>query len=180
MANRNTTAAESSLSTNPQQELLDAVFSMLETEPELLANVIPAPKPWVLCIDDDYEFSLILSQRLESLGIGVINAYEGMDGIKTAFACPANAILLDYNMPNGCGDEVLQALKRSPATRDIPVIVLTGNKDPRVKSQMINMGADALFYKPPSFETLIEELRRFVPITDSNASSDSAETAHLV
>lgn len=77
------------------------VFALMSRVPAVLDDLVPPSKPWVLWIDDDYDFSKVLSHRLEKLGVGVINAYDGADGFQKAFMQPASAIVLDYNMPNG-------------------------------------------------------------------------------
>ena len=146
------------------EELLDVVFALMGDDPTMFEDVQPSPKPWVLCIDDDYDFSRVLTRRLNSLDIGVINAYDGADGFETAFAQPASVIILDYNMPNGKGDEVLRRLRSTPRTCKIPVIVLTGNKNESVRQTMLNLGAEAFLHKPLEFEVLLAQLRRFIHI----------------
>ena len=47
-------------------------------------------------------------------------------------------------------------------THDVPVIVLTGNKDTMVRRTLINLGADEVFYKPPDFEELLSVLNRHI------------------
>ncbi|MCA9264476.1 MAG: response regulator, partial [Planctomycetales bacterium] len=118
----------------------------------------------LLCIDDDRDFSAALASRLRRYGIGVLNAFDGADGYRQAFLQPAAAIILDYNMPNGQGDYVLRRLQETPITKDIPVIVLTGNRDTTIRRTMLNLGASAFLFKPPQFEKLLEELARFVKL----------------
>jgi CheY-like chemotaxis protein len=147
--------------------LLDSVFAILEQE-RVIADLIPEPKPWILCIDDDCAFLESLRHRLEALGVGVFNAFDGIGGFQTAFSQRANAIILDYNMPNGQGDYVLQRLKETEITRDIPVIVLTGNKDDAVRRKMLGLGADAFLSKPPILDQLFFELKKHVVVPNEN------------
>ena len=72
---------------------------------------------------------------------------------------PADAIILDFNLPNGQGDYVLKRLKKNAMTRDIPVIVLTGVKDQTLEQKMLGMGAAKFLSKPLVFDDLLEELR---------------------
>lgn len=150
-------------SAHTPESILDSVFAILDQE-RVIDDLIPDPKPWVLCVDDDHEFLASLRYRFDAKGIGVINAYDGLSGVQTAFSQPANAILLDYNMPNGQGDFVLKQLKQSPLTKDIPVVILTGNKDDAVRRTLMTLGADAFIYKPPVFEQLLSELERFIEV----------------
>jgi CheY-like chemotaxis protein len=124
---------------------------------------IPRHEPQVLCIDDDAEYTQALQLRLNSLGINVIRASTGLDGYCDAVAQPTDAILLDYQMPNGPGDYILEQLKVNPATKDIPVIVITGRKDHALELMMLNRGAARFLHKPLDFGELITELSKHLP-----------------
>lgn len=147
------------------ESLMDAVFDLMAHDDKVLEDVTVANQPWILFIDDDHDFSSALSIRLEAYGIGVVNAFDGSDGVKKACYQKANAIILDYNMPNGNGDYVLQRLKENTVTRDIPVIVLTGKKDDRIRQRMINLGAEAFLFKPPVFQDLLDAISPFIDTT---------------
>ena len=172
------TATRTSITTaEPASDaLLDAVFSMLGSEgevaegrgaddllPALMPQAVDQP-PWVLSIDDDADFSDALKIRLEACGVAVVRAFSGMEGYRLAFANPASAILLDYNMPNGQGDYILGRLKDNPVTKNIPVIVITGVRDKSLERKMYGLGAERFLTKPVQFETLRDELAKFIEI----------------
>ena len=154
--------------------LLDVVFEMLGADPKALlddrrtSKASDAPfenlPPWVLCIDDDAEFSMALKLRLETHGVAVVRAFEGMEGLRRAFTYPADVILLDYEMPNGQGDYILGRLKDNPATRDLPVIIITGRKDRMLERRMLSLGAAKFMTKPPNFPELLSELSKHISI----------------
>jgi CheY-like chemotaxis protein len=158
-------------------DLADAVFTVLgagssEKWEGLNSDKIPPASsgqesvPWVLCIDDDPDFSDALKIRLENHGVAVIRAHNGMEGYRLAFTAPASAILLDFNMPNGQGDYILGRLKDNPVTRDIPVVVITGTRDKMLERRMLAMGATAFFVKPVGFDQLREHLSKYIDILD--------------
>ena len=62
---------------------MDAVFAMFGADelPEGMACTSSAP-PWVLSIDDDVDFSDAMKCRLESHGVAVVRAYNGMEGYR--------------------------------------------------------------------------------------------------
>ena len=124
----------------------------------------PRPKPRVLCIDDDKEFVHALQIRLESRGIAVLRATTGLDGFCYAVGEPADAILLDYQLPNGCGDYILEQLKAHPATTNTPVIVISGSQDRALAYTLVNGGAVRFMHKPLNFEELISELRKHLAV----------------
>lgn len=166
--------------------LLDAVFAMLGVDSEERRAISDrqtatsgtsdsADIPWVLCIDDDANFSDALRIRLEQHGVAVLRAFNGMEGFRMAFMSPAGAILLDYNMPNGQGDYILGRLKDNPITASIPVIVITGMRDKMLERRMLAMGAAAYLVKPIGFELLKEELAKHIDILDRPGQSPAED-----
>ena len=157
-------ARESQVVTDGHQELLDAAFAVLtggpdepNTDHNNEVNVDGLPndqKPTILCIDDDQDFCDALSLRFAEFGISVLQAREGMAGFRTAFVMPVCAIVLDYMMPNGRGDYILTRLMDNPITKDIPVIVVTGQNDKMLERKMLAMGAKAYLRKPLEFSLL--------------------------
>jgi DNA-binding response OmpR family regulator len=149
------------------REIIDVVFDMLGTDLDFLdrdASQTDSSPPWILCVDDDADYSNALRKRLELHGVAVLRAFEGMEGFRFASTRPANVILLDYELPNGQGDYILDRLKRNVLTADIPVIMITGRRDKSLKQRMLNMGAANYFTKPPDMEALVKELRRHIDI----------------
>lgn len=172
------------------QRLLDAVFQMLGAEQALQEEGVGTARsddlqPWVLCVDDDSDFARMLKLRLEALGIAVKSVAEGLAGLRSAAREQANAILLDYQLPNGQGDYVLRRLKANPATRDIPVIVITGRKERGLARRMLALGAASFMTKPLDMTALTQELgkhlrerpqhRRARPPERAAAVNDSLE-----
>lgn len=150
-------------------ELMDAVFAMLGADAGMkaVAESEAIELPWILCIDDDFDFSDALKLRFDEYGVAVARAANGMDGFCMAFSTPARAILLDYQMPNGQGDYILDRLKSNPVTRDIPVYMITGVKDKMLERRVMAMGAAGYLLKPVDFERLRAELSRYISALDT-------------
>lgn len=83
--------------------------------------------PSILVIDDDTEFSGLVSVHFTGLGYKVTQADNGKDGLQKAAALKPDIIFLDIMMPEMNGIEVLKELQAGDETGDIPVLVLTGN-----------------------------------------------------
>jgi len=79
----------------------------------------------VLVIDDDEIARYLLSNLLDGSGLTVLEAEDGLEGLRRVQEDRPRAIFLDLAMPDLNGFEVLDRLKTNPATRDIPVIVYT-------------------------------------------------------
>jgi DNA-binding response OmpR family regulator len=157
-------------------EMMDAVFEALAYDGDYLAGTgeealeQPPERPWVLCIDDDASFSFALQLRLQEHGVDVLRAFAGREGYRTAFHSRAQAIILDYELPEGNGDYVLRRLKENPVTQDIPVIVLTGTRDRHLERKMYSLGAASFMNKPYDWNSLWRELKKFLTFGDAKHS----------
>src|ERR1700752_3676746 len=105
-------------------QFVDRVIALLRQSRDVSPSDGISPKaeevaiPYVICIDDDADFSWAVKMRLEAVGVAVVRAFEGTDGLRTAFRYPASAVILDFEMPDGQGDYILGRLKGNPITRD--------------------------------------------------------------
>jgi DNA-binding response OmpR family regulator len=127
--------------------------------------------PWVLCIDDDQDVSLAIKLRLEAHGVAVVRAEAGMAGYRCAFRYPADAIILDYNLPDGRGDYIMQRFKDNPLTKDVPVIVITGENNPSIERRLRSLGAVNYFAKPLVFDDVLAELRNHIDVLAHGATA---------
>ena len=116
-------------------------------------------RPSVLCIDDDPDFARALTVRLNEHDVDVIEAGAGRDGFRAVFTQHVDAIILDYELPEGNGLYVLRRLKENPVTAAIPVIVLTGRRDSNLERQVYNVGATRYLTKPLDWPQLWETLQ---------------------
>jgi len=83
-----------------------------------------------------------------------LEAANGQVGLEVAERQPPDLILLDYVMPVMDGIETLRALKTRPATRAIPVIMVTTKADPQMRAQCARLGCRAFLAKPIDRELL--------------------------
>lgn len=73
-------------------------------------------------------------------------------------------VLLDLNMPKVGGMEVLEEIKRDPALRSIPVVVLTTSRQPEHVARSYQLGGNGFITKPSSYTELVsimENLDRY-------------------
>ncbi len=103
----------------------------------------------VLVVDDDPVSRTLARSLLESAGIEVTEAGDGMGAIQAlAAGMEFDLCVLDLNMPNVDGRQVLQQIRSSLATATMPVIVLTGNNDGEAEIELMQAGADDYIRKP--------------------------------
>jgi DNA-binding response OmpR family regulator len=121
-------------------------------------------KPKVLIIDDDDTYRSVISDVLTESGYRVIEARSGMEGLDQARQGDPDVILLDIMMPVMDGYQTCRQLRHTPATRDIPIIMLTALTDSEARFKSKEVGADdyiAKPYPPREMENRIErQLRR--------------------
>jgi CheY-like chemotaxis protein len=116
-------------------------------------------KHWtVLYIEDDVDAADAMRLRLESLGLHVVQAFDGAEGYRLAVARSPDLIVCDYVLPGGNGDYVLRRLRENPATESIPVIFVTGRPGSELPRRLYGQGAAGYLKKPISSEDLTEAL----------------------
>ena len=93
--------------------------------------------PTVLVIDDDRAATDLVQVILESEGYNVLKAFHGKDGVELAVRNHPDLIILDLIMPEMSGFNVAYQIRHIPATRSIPIIVLTSMEvDQETQEQM--------------------------------------------
>lgn len=120
-----------------------------------------AKKPLILHVDDDVDLVDAVTSRLGASGFRVASATDGMAGVQSAMIFPVSAIILDFDMPNGRGDTVIELLKANEKTKDVPIVVLTAVHTKGLKRELLNKGANVFMTKPFEYaelEKVVKEL----------------------
>jgi CheY-like chemotaxis protein/tRNA A-37 threonylcarbamoyl transferase component Bud32 len=102
----------------------------------------------ILIVDDGAENRDVLRRRLEREGHAVETAENGRRALELVAERPYDLVLLDVLMPELDGYAVLDALKGSPATRDIPVIMISALDELEGIVRCIERGAEDYLHKP--------------------------------
>jgi len=131
-------------------------------EQQLLHSVrrVLARRGTVLVVDDDKDNLSLMRDILRASGFGVRTTSRGVRALRVAREVQPALILLDLELRDLDGHAVLRRLKSSPATRDIPVVVMTGSVaiDDEKRQKVLALGAVRFMAKPFSVEGLIEEI----------------------
>src|SRR4030095_5861428 len=103
----------------------------------------------VLCIEDNAANVALLRAILDVRpDLKLISAPQGQLGIDLAATHPPALIVLDLNLPDLPGHEVLAKLRSNVQTRDIPVVVTSSHAPPARIQALLEQGADAYLIKP--------------------------------
>lgn len=111
----------------------------------------------VLVIEDDLRFAQILVDLAHERNFQCVVAGEADEGFALANELAPSAIILDVNLPDRSGLSVLDRLKRTPATRHIPVHVVTVTDHSQTA---LSMGAAEFLQKPVKREQLLDAFNR--------------------
>jgi DNA-binding response OmpR family regulator len=122
----------------------------------------------ILVVDDEIYIVHILDFSLGMEGYEVITALDGEEALKKASETKPDLVVLDIMMPKMDGYETCKALKGDPATKDIPVILLSA-KGRNVDMQTgYDVGADEYITKPFSPRKLVDRINTMLGHSDSS------------
>ena len=117
----------------------------------------------ILIVDDEQDTLLVLERGLAAEGYTIITTDNGKDALVLAKSELPDLVILDVLMPGMDGGEVAGRLKEATATKDIPVIFLTGMFPRRKESEDFRMVADhVLFDKPYEILKLINVIENIL------------------
>ncbi|MFN3490884.1 MAG: response regulator transcription factor [Anaerolineales bacterium] len=115
----------------------------------------------ILCIEDEPEMIDLIRLILGRKGFDVHGAPGGVEGIKMVREMKPDLVLLDLMMPDMDGWEVYQQMKADPATRNIPVIVVTAKAQNIDKVLGLHIAkVDDYIAKPFSPQELMESVEK--------------------
>jgi DNA-binding response OmpR family regulator len=113
--------------------------------------------PSILLIDDDDDSRNVLLYQLSLEGYRCRGAATGMAGVRAAREIAPDVILLDLNLPDIHGLEVIKLMQAEQVLAAIPIVVISGERS-IVAARAIAIGAAAFHAKPLDFGELLETL----------------------
>ncbi len=101
----------------------------------------------ILIIEDDKYLNDLLCKKLESEGFNAVAAVDAEQGLKSLKNTKTDLILLDLLLPGMHGFEFLEIIKKDPATKDIPVIIISNLGQKEDIDKGLAMGANDYLVK---------------------------------
>jgi CheY-like chemotaxis protein len=126
-----------------------------------------------LVVDDSKVGRLTMMKKLEAMGVTVSLAESGQQALDYLARHRPDVVFMDHMMPDMDGLEVTRRIKASPATRDLPVLVVSGNDDEAFFREARAAGAIDAIAKPPANEVL-ETLLASLPKRVVEAAAEPA------
>ncbi|WP_024674319.1 ATP-binding protein [Pseudomonas syringae] len=139
-----------------------------QRQPDLLPAPRPAARPaWhgkLLCIEDNLSSMALIETLLQRRpGIQLLSSMQGQLGLDLARQHAPQLILLDLNLPDLKGLEVLQRLRRLPATANTPVLMITADASDSTQRELKIAGATAILTKPIQVPVFLALLDHYLP-----------------
>ena len=137
----------------------------------------PAIRGRVLVVDDNPGDLVLVRTLLEAEGYAVFTAGNVPAALELVAGEPPDVVLSDVLMPDPDGFELCRQIKRSSATRLIPVVLVTGLREVEDRIRGLDAGADDFVAKPFNFDELVARVRSLV---DRKHFTDDLESAESV
>jgi two-component system phosphate regulon response regulator PhoB len=137
-------------------------------------------KPTVLVVEDEAALVAMLRYNLEKQGFDVEEAVDGQEAITRITESPPDIVLLDWMLPVMSGIEVCRQIRRRPATRDLPVIMVTARSEDQDAVRGLNTGADDYITKPFNMDALLARMRALLRRAGPSTSRGQLEFHDIV
>ncbi len=122
----------------------------------------PFLRPLVMVVDDEPKALSALQKTLQTLGVDVLSAENGLKALETLKDKTPHLIISDVFMPEMDGFELMKNLRDNPLTDSIPVIMYTARNDMEVAEKALALGASDFLAKPFDLDELVLRVRKFI------------------
>jgi twitching motility two-component system response regulator PilH len=123
-------------------------------------NVRPGTR--VLIVDDSTTIVAVLRKMLQQNGLQTLEAYTAEEALELARDLVPDLIFLDIVLPGMDGFAALRALRREPATKLVPIIMISGNALATEQFYVQRIGADDFMKKPFSRPEVFARIERLL------------------
>ena len=151
----------------PLSRVADAALPALALLPLKPLAAAPKHTPYhgkVLCIEDNLSSLALIETLLQRRpGIQLLSSMQGQLGLDLARQHGPQLILLDVNLPDLTGLEVLQRLRDTPATAQTPVLMITADASDLMRRTLREAGATAILTKPMNIPAFFAHLEQYLP-----------------
>jgi two-component system phosphate regulon response regulator PhoB len=135
---------------------------------------------YILVVEDETALSTLLTYNLEKEGFTVRVAADGERAIEALAEKPPDLVLLDWMLPHLSGIEVCRRIRRDPATRGLPIIMLTARGEEADRVRGLDTGADDYVTKPFSPAELVARVRALLRRARPEIGADSLSAGNII
>lgn len=123
-----------------------------------------SPGGKILVADDNLQNLELIEAYLADLKCEILSAYDGEETLAKVRTEMPDLVLLDIMMPKVSGFEVCKQLKRDPATKDIPVLMITSLHETADIERGVEAGTDDFLSKPIHKQILLKRVRSLLKV----------------
>ena len=134
----------------------------------------------ILIVEDEAALVELLRYNLEKEGYRVTVAADGEEGLSALEDSKPDLMILDWMLPLVSGLEVCRQIRRKPASRTLPIIMLTARSEEADRIRGLEIGADDYITKPFSPSELMARVRAVLRRAQPSAASDLLSYGGLV
>ncbi len=132
-----------------------------------------------LIIDDSTIARKSIRENLRNFNIEFIEAADAQSGLAAAISSPPDLILLDLNLPDYNGLEILKKIRAYPSTAHIPVIITTMSSAAKDVEEAHNIGAQSYLLKPIDPGKLLNKITALLNVTEAELSVKTLENGSV-
>ena len=137
-------------------------------------------KPYIIIAEDEDALATLLSYNLEKEGYEVGVAVDGDEALVMVKERQPDLLVCDWMMPKVSGIEVCRRLRQVPASRNLPIVMLTARAEESDRIRGLDTGADDYVVKPFSMTELMARIRAVLRRIRPGLSEDRAEFGEIV
>ena len=134
----------------------------------------------IIVVEDEEPISQLLAYNLQKEGFAVATAADAEEALLAVEENRPDSVILDWMLPGVSGIELCRQLRARPATREIPVIMLTARGEEEDRVRGLDVGADDYVTKPFSMSELVARMRAVLRRTAPTIAGDVAVFADIV
>lgn len=114
-----------------------------------------------MLVDDSRAMRAILGSIVSKLGFEILEAEHGLDALEKLSQCDLpDLLLIDWNMPEMNGLELVEALRAKSEFTDVPIVMVTSENEMESMIKALEAGANEYVMKPFEPEVLIAKLQQ--------------------
>ena len=118
----------------------------------------------ILVVDDSATVRALHSYILKSEGFEILEADSGFSALEVLDSHPCNLAIIDVNMPRMDGFTLTRKIRSNPATREMPVIILSTQQEAIDRSKGLEAGANLFLKKPTDPDDMIAGVRALLKL----------------
>jgi len=122
----------------------------------------------ILLVDDSRVTREVMKVYLIARDVSLFEAADGQEALEKVRADPPDLVIADMRMPRLDGGQLCEAMRADSRTRDVPVLILTSNKDAETKVRARASGAREVLQKPIQPRELLDAVNRHLPPAPSS------------